>query len=87
MLGLSAIVSEHEAPAAPSSFRWHRIEVDDFDAEEVGELTGGVSEGGVVLSSSGTTGTPKVIPLSTNQVLSTARLIGTITGSKIGPGI
>jgi acyl-CoA synthetase (AMP-forming)/AMP-acid ligase II len=75
VLRLSAIVSEHEAPAAPSSFRWHRIEVDDFDAEEVGELTGGVSEGGVVLSSSGTTGTPKVIPLSTNQVLSTARLI------------
>jgi acyl-CoA synthetase (AMP-forming)/AMP-acid ligase II len=75
VLRLSAIVSEHEAPAAPSAFRWHHVEVDDFDAEEVGELTGGVSEGGVVLSSSGTTGAPKVIALSTNQVLSTAKLI------------
>jgi acyl-CoA synthetase (AMP-forming)/AMP-acid ligase II len=75
VLRLSAIVSEHEAPAAPSSFRWHHIEVDDFDAEESGELSEGVSEGGVVLSSSGTTGTPKVMPLSTIQVLTTARLI------------
>jgi acyl-CoA synthetase (AMP-forming)/AMP-acid ligase II len=76
-LRLSAIVSEHEAPAAPSSFRWHHIEVDDFDADETGEgeLIGGSDGGGVVLSSSGTTGAPKVIPLSTVQVLSTASLI------------
>jgi acyl-CoA synthetase (AMP-forming)/AMP-acid ligase II len=75
VLRLSAIVSEHEAPAAPSSFRWHHVEADDFDVDESGELTDGVSEGGVVLSSSGTTGAPKVIPLSTFQVLSTATLI------------
>src|ERR1700677_4712409 len=40
-LRLSAIVSEHEAPAAPSSFRWHHIEVDDFDADADGELNDG----------------------------------------------
>ncbi|HWD94796.1 MAG TPA: AMP-binding protein [Acidimicrobiales bacterium] len=74
-LHLSAIVSEHEAPSAPSSFRWHHIDVDEFDADEDAELRGGAEAGGVVLSSSGTTGTPKVIPLSTLQVLSTARLI------------
>ncbi|HEY1762479.1 MAG TPA: AMP-binding protein [Acidimicrobiales bacterium] len=74
-LRLSAIVSEHEAPASPSSFRWHHIEADDFDADESGELANGVSGGGVVLSSSGTTGAPKVIPLSTIQVLATAKLI------------
>jgi acyl-CoA synthetase (AMP-forming)/AMP-acid ligase II len=74
-LRLSAIVSEHEAPLAPSSFRWHHVATDDFDADESGELTDGVSEGGVVLSSSGTTGMPKVISLSMFQVLSTAKLI------------
>jgi acyl-CoA synthetase (AMP-forming)/AMP-acid ligase II len=74
-LRLSAIVSEHDAPASPSSFRWHRVEVDEFDADDDGELQSGASEGGVVLSSSGTTGTPKVIALSASQVLATARLI------------
>jgi oxalate---CoA ligase len=75
-LHLSAIVSEYEAPPAPSTFRWHHVSVDEFDTDESGELNG-VSEGGggIVLSSSGTTGTPKVIPLSTIQVLATAKLI------------
>jgi oxalate---CoA ligase len=75
VLRLSAIVSEHEAPPSPSSFRWHHVDADDFDAPDDSELTAGASEGGVVLSSSGTTGTPKVIPLSTTQLLSTATLI------------
>ena len=43
VLRLSAIVSEHDAPAAPSAFRWHHVDVDDFDANEVGDLTAGVS--------------------------------------------
>jgi acyl-CoA synthetase (AMP-forming)/AMP-acid ligase II len=74
-LRLSAVVSEHGAPLAPSSFRWHHVDADDFDADESGELVVGDSEGGVVLSSSGTTGMPKVISLSTFQVLSAAKLI------------
>ncbi|MGA7835083.1 MAG: AMP-binding protein [Acidimicrobiales bacterium] len=74
-LRLSAVVSDHDAPAAPSSFRWHRVDVDDIDVEETAQWMGPVSEGGIVLSSSGTTGTPKVIVLPTVQVLRTARLI------------
>jgi oxalate---CoA ligase len=77
-LRLSAVVSEHEAPATPSSFRWHHVvddEVDANDADDVVDIAVGASEGGVVLSSSGTTGLPKVMVLSAPQMLATARLI------------
>lgn len=73
-LHLSAIVSDASAPALPTSFRWHEVDVDDLDAEELGELEDAPS-GGVVLSSSGTTGLPKVMALSSEQLLATARLI------------
>ncbi len=74
-LRLSAVVSDQAAPAAPSSFRWHQVDVDDFDVEETAQWMGPDSEGGIVLSSSGTTGTPKIMVLPTAQVLRTARLI------------
>jgi acyl-CoA synthetase (AMP-forming)/AMP-acid ligase II len=75
-LRLSAVVSEHEAPAAPSSFRWHHVTDDEFDAGGAAvDVAVGASEGGVVLSSSGTTGLPKVMVLSTPQILATASII------------
>ena len=33
-LRLSAVVSEHEAPASPASFRWHRVDDDDVDTDD-----------------------------------------------------
>ncbi len=74
-LRLSAVVSEHEAPASPASFRWHRVDDDDVDTDDAGDLPVGAGEGGIVLSSSGTTGLPKVMVLSVSQVLATARLV------------
>ncbi len=80
-LRLSAMVSDYEAPATPSSFRWHHVVDDEFagDDESAGDdavdLAVGASEGGVVLSSSGTTGLPKVMVLSVPHMLATASLI------------
>jgi acyl-CoA synthetase (AMP-forming)/AMP-acid ligase II len=78
VLRLSAVVSEHEAPATPSSFRWHHVVDDDFDGDDVDDaenIPAAASEGGVVLSSSGTTGLPKVMVLNSTQMLATASLI------------
>lgn len=73
-LGLSAVVSDGDAPATPTPFHWHRVHAEEFEGEPSGEPSAGES-GGVVLSSSGTTGTPKVILLGSTQLLEAARLI------------
>ncbi len=73
-LRLSAVVSEREAPVA-ASLPWHQVERVDSVPRVVPTSPSGHVEGGVILSSSGTTGTPKVVPLATSQLLETASLI------------
>ena len=75
-LRLSAVVSGFEAPVSPTSFRWHQVGVEELNFEQSGELCGEAS-GGVILSTSGTTGTPKVILLGSAQLLEVARLVAT----------
>ena len=72
-LSLSAIVSDREAPDQ-SALAWYEIGADSSRSLS-GELPNGSDTGGVILSSSGTTGTPKVVALSTGQLLETASLI------------
>jgi oxalate---CoA ligase len=72
-LSLVAVVSDREAPEH-SSLPWHQVErVDGVHAAPASHRA--IGGGGVILSSSGTTGAPKVVPLSTVQLLETATLI------------
>jgi acyl-CoA synthetase (AMP-forming)/AMP-acid ligase II len=73
-LGVSLIVSEARAPEG-SAQEW--MSADSFDPEHAEAVTEEIepSRGGIILSSSGTTGTPKVMALSVDQLLATAELI------------
>jgi acyl-CoA synthetase (AMP-forming)/AMP-acid ligase II len=74
-LSLSAVVSDREAPM-DASLAWHHVErVDVARAVDSAVTYDVVDGGGVILSSSGTTGAPKVVPLSAAQLLETAALI------------
>jgi acyl-CoA synthetase (AMP-forming)/AMP-acid ligase II len=74
-LGLAAVVSDREAPEN-ASISWRQVERVDAIPAALRAIDGSrVANGGVILSSSGTTGAPKVVPLSTPQLLETAALI------------
>jgi acyl-CoA synthetase (AMP-forming)/AMP-acid ligase II len=76
-LGLSAILSDQREPR-DVSIKWIVVSDAELDAggpsgTESVELDH--SGGGVILSSSGTTGTPKVVALASAQLLATANLV------------
>jgi acyl-CoA synthetase (AMP-forming)/AMP-acid ligase II len=73
-LNLSAVVSDREAPPA-TSLPWYQVERADGERTEVSRVPHSVGGGGVILSSSGTTGSPKVVPLDTARLLTTATLV------------
>lgn len=73
VLGLDAVLSDLEAPIDVEE-RWLRV--DDVAAGPgVAVDDSGATEGGVLLSSSGTTGAPKVMALAASQLLATATLV------------
>jgi acyl-CoA synthetase (AMP-forming)/AMP-acid ligase II len=76
-LHLSHVLADRPAPFE-SSAQWHQLS--DARTTSTAERTrdgalGTSSEGGVILASSGTTGTPKIMALPTAQLLHTAHLI------------
>ena len=74
-LHLDAVVSDHDAPPN-SGLTWLTVTNGDATgvaSDESSDAT--VGTGGIILSSSGTTGTPKVIALSETQLLHAARHI------------
>jgi len=76
-LGLFAVLSDHAAPQN-SSVSWHHLEDAPPDVSSLGAGEGALKSGrggGVLLSSSGTTGTPKVVALPVVQLLATAALV------------
>jgi acyl-CoA synthetase (AMP-forming)/AMP-acid ligase II len=76
-LRLSLVLSDREAPEDPIA-PWYNVLEAEADPSSLGVLTTayeGSTNGGVLLASSGTTGTPKVMALSTVQMLATAELI------------
>jgi acyl-CoA synthetase (AMP-forming)/AMP-acid ligase II len=76
-LGLRVVLSDRDAPESPA-VPWRNVLGTQSDVSSSGVLTAideGASSGGVLLASSGTTGTPKVVALSTPQLLATAELI------------
>lgn len=73
-LRLHGVVSDRPAP--PGTVVEWITTVDAFPERNAGQsLTSKISSGGLILSSSGTTGTPKVVTLSANQLLRTAHLV------------
>lgn len=74
-LELTGVISDRPAPEG-GDLRWRDIHVVEVHREvEEGVERLDRSGGGVVLSSSGTSGTPKVVALSNRQLLHTARLV------------
>lgn len=76
-LRLGLVLSDREAPQEPST-PWCNLLEADMDLSSIEVLTcadEGSTRGGVLLASSGTTGAPKVMALSTAQLLATAELI------------
>jgi acyl-CoA synthetase (AMP-forming)/AMP-acid ligase II len=73
-LSLVAVVSDREAPER-SSLAWHHVDRVEGAPPVSGTGRSSIDGGGVILSSSGTTGAPKVVPLATAQLLETAALI------------
>lgn len=71
-LALSAVVSDLEAPP---NFQGRWCRVDGAAASSDGDSLDEVGGGGILLASSGTTGTPKVMALAKSQLLTNARLI------------
>ncbi|MGH3733535.1 MAG: AMP-binding protein [Acidimicrobiales bacterium] len=72
-LGASLVVSDREAPQG-AMIEWYSTDALDADAVPLEDAG---AKGGVVLSSSGTTGAPKVMALDVDQLLAAATLIGT----------
>ncbi len=68
-LGLSHVVADRDA-AGDVTVTWHRLDEREDSSETVV-----ASSGGVLLASSGTTGTPKVMALPETQLLVAATLI------------
>ena len=76
-LGVIVILSDRDAPESPT-VPWRNVLESRADVSSPGVLTTAhesMSDGGVLLASSGTTGTPKVVALPTAQLLATAELI------------
>jgi acyl-CoA synthetase (AMP-forming)/AMP-acid ligase II len=74
-LGVAVVLSDHDAPD-DASVTWINIAGDaPAPLNSRHTSTRGPDSGGVVLSSSGTTGTPKVMALAVEQLLETAGLI------------
>jgi len=69
VLSLGHLVTDREGLSGP-----HVLSA-DIDAADRSELADARPGGGVVLSSSGTTGTPKVMALATSQLIATATLV------------
>jgi acyl-CoA synthetase (AMP-forming)/AMP-acid ligase II len=74
ILNLSAIISDRDGPES-ASVRWRDVTVAAKEGSTLDGGAGGAGEGGVLLSSSGTTGTPKVMALPVAQLLETAKLV------------
>jgi acyl-CoA synthetase (AMP-forming)/AMP-acid ligase II len=76
-LRLSHALADRPAPFE-SNAQWHQLSgarsASDVERESDASL-GQLHEGGVILASSGTTGTPKIMALPTAQLLHTAHLI------------
>jgi acyl-CoA synthetase (AMP-forming)/AMP-acid ligase II len=76
-LRLSHVLADRPAPFE-SNAQWHQLSgarsASDVERESDASL-GQLHEGGVILASSGTTGTPKIMALPTAQLLHTAHLI------------
>ena len=67
-LGLRAVIADRHAPS-DSPVTWHDVAVSD------GALVSTHTSGGILLASSGTTGSPKVMMLRQTQVLTTGTYI------------
>jgi acyl-CoA synthetase (AMP-forming)/AMP-acid ligase II len=74
VLSLSAIISDRDGPEG-TAIRWYDVTVATREGSTQGDSVVNTSEGGVLLSSSGTTGTPKVMALPLRQLLETAKLV------------
>jgi acyl-CoA synthetase (AMP-forming)/AMP-acid ligase II len=72
-LHLNAIVSDRDAPEALST-TWIDLR-DDVAHNTLGDQTPSPKSGGVILATSGTTGTPKIMALPIAQLIYTADLI------------
>jgi acyl-CoA synthetase (AMP-forming)/AMP-acid ligase II len=78
-LRLTHVLADRPAPFEASA-RWHQLSGVQSTSESdraLDRLLGQRHEGGVILASSGTTGTPKIMALPTAQLLHTAHLIAT----------
>jgi acyl-CoA synthetase (AMP-forming)/AMP-acid ligase II len=73
-LALRGVVSKG-APPEGAAAQWFDVSRVVNAIREVASTSETSEEGGVILASSGTTGTPKVVALSNRQLLHTARLI------------
>ena len=76
-LHLSHVLADRPAPFE-ARVRWHQLSIahSTSGTERAGDVSPGQPhDGGVILASSGTTGTPKIMALPTAQLLHTARLI------------
>ncbi|HEY5104333.1 MAG TPA: AMP-binding protein [Acidimicrobiales bacterium] len=75
-LSLATVLSDRDAPKS-ALVTWINVVdgLDQADEQSIARFNVMVDDGGVLLSSSGTTGTPKVMALPTAQLLDTAELI------------
>jgi oxalate---CoA ligase len=73
-LGVNFVVSDQSAPAI-STAKWMAAGASSEDASSRLDQEEDTPLGGMILSSSGTTGTPKVMALGVEQLLATASLI------------
>jgi acyl-CoA synthetase (AMP-forming)/AMP-acid ligase II len=73
-LGVTFVVSDQSAPSITTA-KWMAASSSREDASSVPDQEEDTPLGGMILSSSGTTGTPKVMALGVEQLLATASLI------------
>jgi len=73
-LGVTLVVSDQSAPAITTA-KWMAASTSREDAPSAPDQEEDTPLGGMILSSSGTTGTPKVMALGVEQLLATASLI------------
>jgi acyl-CoA synthetase (AMP-forming)/AMP-acid ligase II len=73
-LGAAFVVSDQAAPTS-GSVKWIAASTSSASATPTPDHSEGNVLGGIILSSSGTTGTPKVMALGAEQLLATATLI------------
>jgi acyl-CoA synthetase (AMP-forming)/AMP-acid ligase II len=73
-LGVAFVVSDQEPPSSGSP-KWLAVGEANAGALTAPDDAESTARGGIILSSSGTTGTPKVMALGVDQLLATASLI------------